>query len=271
MLEKNREAAVNKSSAAKRGAYIYRALMLVLLCVFVLSAVALLRYYNDGKRNEEANGKFLAVAENTISAALTPEGKADYALLFMELKRINPQVTAWLIIDDGVLSYPILQADNNEKYLKTGVDGKYNSHGAVFMDYRNGPFTDFNTIIYGHNMRDDSMFGPLSDIGANLVAKKGIIITLSESGRRVWEVFSARVIDEGDNISLYQPSYSEVQLQKLNASLSPPDLTAEDQILTLSTCTSRLNSDNEYRYIIQARLLGSTPADLPLAAALPGT
>ena len=257
----NAKAAVSKS---KRIAYVYRAAMLVLLCVFAVSACMLFRYAQDGRRNEAFNERLRTVLEKGLQAPAADREK-NCALLLAELKRLNPDVTGWLLTEDGAISYPIVQGADNERYLTTGADGKRNGRGAVFMDYRNGPFTDFNTVLYGHNMRDGSMFGALADIGADPVREKGRVLTLSEGGFSVWEVFSARTVDIGKEKSPYAIAYGE------NRADMPSEVAetwagfdAESRILTLSTCVRRVNDNYRYRYVVQARLTEHPGDALPI-------
>lgn len=86
--------------------------------------------------------------------------KVDFDGLIAE----NSDVVAWLYCPDTLINYPVMQAENNEKYLRTLPDGTWNIAGTLFMDYRNAAdFSDSNSIVYGHNMKNDSMFGILPD------------------------------------------------------------------------------------------------------------
>ena len=76
------------------------------------------------------------------------------------LQAENPDVVGWILIPGTDISYPLLQAENNEYYLKHAWDNQKNSCGSIFYDYRSNP-SDWNSVIYGHNMRDGSMFAQL--------------------------------------------------------------------------------------------------------------
>ena len=81
---------------------------------------------------------------------------------FDALRSLNPRVVGWLVVPGTSISYPIVQAADNERYLWHTFSGERNNSGAIFLDYRNSPdFSDAHSIIYGHNMRDGSMFAPL--------------------------------------------------------------------------------------------------------------
>ncbi len=75
-----------------------------------------------------------------------------------------PGMVGWVYFEDGHISYPIMQADDNEKYLSVGPTGEPAWEGAIFLDHRSASdFSDPNSIVYGHNMKDDTMFGSLRD------------------------------------------------------------------------------------------------------------
>lgn len=81
---------------------------------------------------------------------------------FEELKKINPEVFGWLILDKTHIDYPLVQATDNSKYVNTDVKGEFSLSGSIFLDYRNkNDFSDINNIIYGHHMQKDKMFGEL--------------------------------------------------------------------------------------------------------------
>lgn len=75
-----------------------------------------------------------------------------------------PEMVGWLYFEDGHISYPIMQGSDNEKYRKLGYDGEEAWTGAIFLDSRSASdFSDSNSIVYGHNMKDRTMFGTLRD------------------------------------------------------------------------------------------------------------
>lgn len=84
------------------------------------------------------------------------------------LRAINPQVVGWLYVGSVGISYPVVQDpsdENNEYYLHHTLEGKENSSGSIFMDWEVDPdLTSWNTFIYGHNMKNGSMFGSLKKI-----------------------------------------------------------------------------------------------------------
>ena len=83
---------------------------------------------------------------------------------FDALKTINPEFEAWIYSEETKISYPVVRGENNERYLSQLFDGSKSQLGTLFVDYRNqAGFKDVNTLIYGHNMEDDSMFASLPE------------------------------------------------------------------------------------------------------------
>lgn len=74
----------------------------------------------------------------------------------------NSDVVGWIYSEGTQINYPVLRGESNETYLRHMINGQYNSSGSIFMDFRNNPdLSDFNTIIYGHHMKNGSMFASL--------------------------------------------------------------------------------------------------------------
>lgn len=79
-----------------------------------------------------------------------------------ELMKINPDVCAWLTVDDTDIDYPVVQGSDNYKYLNTDVKGEFSLSGSIFLDCRNArDFSDSYSLVYGHHMEGGSMFGAL--------------------------------------------------------------------------------------------------------------
>ena len=82
---------------------------------------------------------------------------------FDSLLSRNKDVIGWLYCPDTVINYPVVQGENNDQYLRKDLDGKYLVSGTLFADYRNGALgEDANYIIYGHNMKNGTMFSLLA-------------------------------------------------------------------------------------------------------------
>lgn len=81
---------------------------------------------------------------------------------FEALKERNQDVVGWIFFENEDISYPILYSGDNVRYLRKTLDGKSASAGSIFLDGDNAPdFEDSRSVIYGHNMKNLSMFGRL--------------------------------------------------------------------------------------------------------------
>lgn len=82
---------------------------------------------------------------------------------FAQLQAINGDVFAWLTVYGTNIDYPVVQTDNNVTYVNTDARGNHSLSGAIFLDYRNGAnFSDFSSILYGHHMDRQLMFGEIA-------------------------------------------------------------------------------------------------------------
>lgn len=141
-------------------------ILLICALLFVLSAalVNIFQITTDYNKSEEEYDNIRTVA--TVTKKEQEEGQPLYTykeIDWDELKEINEDIIGWIYIPDTPVDYPILQGESNDTYLRTTYTGKRASAGSIFMECQNTPdFSDKNTILYGHNMRNGSMFNCLS-------------------------------------------------------------------------------------------------------------
>ncbi len=195
-------------------------------------------------------------------AAYVSSGESDALTVdFAQLKAINPEVVGWIIVDDTDISYPVVHGPDNDKYLKTAFDGTKNNSGSIFMNaYNNSDFSDQNTLIYGHHMRNGSMFGELMNFEDPnyLDVHRGFTI-YTEAGALRYEIFAAYVTYSAsfvytDHFEFSWDFYDFIQ-KSLAASILDMgvEVTEQDKIVTLSTCTSRGNRAE--RFVVQGKLI----------------
>lgn len=146
-----------------------------LLGVFIITLLAagfwiyrIANEYQKAEQEYEQLQEYIKIEKNTEDPERigheTQEGKTEknqretVTVDFHSLKKINSDVVAWLRIP-GVLEYPVVRGQDNSYYLSHTVQKTYNITGSIFLDYRNeADFSDSKSIIYGHNMKDGSMF-----------------------------------------------------------------------------------------------------------------
>lgn len=198
-------------------------------------------------------------------------GDTNYlAADFDGLRQINPEIVAWISVGGTSINYPIAQHSDNDFYLNHSIDRSKNDAGWVFMDYRNrgalstaGADYDRNTIIYAHGRHDGSMFGSLKNVlGANWHKDSdNFLIKISTpKSNSIWRIFSTyKIPDTNDYIQTSFSSNSDFEnfLQMLKSRSNfdyHTDLTANDKIITLSTCSTANPSD---RIVAHAKLIRS--------------
>lgn len=179
---------------------------------------------------------------------------------FQELREVNNDIVGWIQVKGTNVNYPYVQAKDNKFYLTHSLDKSYNKAGWIFLDYRNYGTSDKNTIIYGHNRLDKTMFGSLRDTLKTtwFQNKANHIIKISnEYENTLWQIFSIYTIpntndymqinfnDEKEYLEFIN-LISERSIHQFNTNVSETD-----KILTLSTCYK--NSSN--KLVIHAKLI----------------
>ncbi len=196
------------------------------------------------------------------SAAEDTWVKPDSALPLMDfsqLKAINSDVKAWLTIFDTPISYPVVQTDDDETYLHRTFEGKSNASGCLFISQYNTGFDDPNTVIYGHNMKNGSMFHELVSYKDEDFFQKHRYGVLYTPEKTYWlDIFAAYVVsaDGGFDQVLFSSDEEEAAFFEKLLERAPQQLgyTAEAlaPVLTLSTCTYEYN---DARFVVHARIM----------------
>ncbi|KGX86240.1 class B sortase [Pontibacillus litoralis] len=170
---------------------------------------------------------------------------------FNSLHQINKDIIGWISIDDTSIDYPILQAENNDYYLYRNYERDNTIAGSIFMDYRNNVLThDRNTVIYGHNMKDGSMFGSLdkymnedffrshNTIQYDTVYGKYNIEIVSAYETTTDEYYIQTDFHSDEEYLQFVQGIKEKSLYETDTNIS-----AEDKLVTLSTCDSQFHYD----------------------------
>lgn len=164
---------------------------------------------------------------------------------FDALFAINPDCVGWIYIPDTEISYPIVQGSDNSYYLKHLFDGKWNSSGCIFLDYRvDDSLSDRHSIIYGHHMKNGTMFSGLSKYKKQDYYEThpvGYIITPEQTYRiEFFAGYVAGVTDPAWKIDFESDEVFEEWINEakkkswFESNLSPA---VTDKVLTLSTCS----------------------------------
>lgn len=253
--------------------------ILLIVCgvVFIYSSFMLIRWaYDNYKTNQsknalakiaDVNAKQEDLFEPSTSSQETLAPVDINKIKFLttnitELKKLNPQTVAWLrVLSSDNLNYPVVQADDNDFYLKHDFNKSENEAGWIFADFRDN-FDDLgrNTIIYGHARGDYSMFGSLAyciESWWYKLPKNHFIWLNTEKENMVFQIFSIYVTDldfyyiktdfnsDADYANFLTEIKAKNQAPSVNYDVSP-----SDKILTLSTCRG-----SNKRIVIHAKLV----------------
>ena len=182
------------------------------------------------------------------------------------MRKDNPDIMAWLRFDnynDVHISYPVLYSGDDETYLRSDIYGNYHIAGCIFLEGMNQPdFSDYHSIIYGHNMRNTTMFGDLkrykNDEGFYENNQYFNIYTDTQVLR--YQIFSYYDVEQDDEVYTvgYGPddTWQAMIDRMVTSSMKDTGIhpTKEDKIVTLSTCTS---SGETKRFVVHGVLVNA--------------
>lgn len=249
--------------------------VVLLLAGVICGGIAIYSWQQEkqaGKEYEKLKEEVVSEVKPTVQATPTeaPGVKEEtkepiqIPIDFQTLKEKNPDVYAWIRIPGTDIDYPVLQrVGDNSYYLNHTLEGKEKPEGAIFTeDYNSQDFTDANTVIYGHNMKNGSMFRQLHEYQDRKFMKEHPEVLIYQPDRILhYHIFAAYVYDnrhllqsfDFEDREVYKNYLQSIQEKKdMGSSIdSSIELTGEDPIITLSTC----NGNDEQRYLVQAVLL----------------
>lgn len=248
--------------------------LIVAIAVFCYAAFNLYHIYTEYKKGTDEYNQIeeMAVTERDADSAevagpnaqLKPPIEVD----FDKLKSVNEDVVGWIYVDAlPDISYPIVKGKDNQTYLHQTYEKNYNFAGTIFVDYENsGDFSDCNTLVYGHNMKNGSMFGHLKKFREDdrLYKQDKYFWILTPERNYRYEIISAYTTGvNSDTYTLFKgpgeefekyletiKGYSEIQTDDT-------DLTIKDKIVTLSTCTGNEST----RFVVQGKRVDAEDVD----------
>lgn len=255
-------------------------LMILSLIVFLVCGIILGRYYvrqwqaakvyenlkdeYTGKEPEEDPQKDPETGEEKPEMTWGNLLEVDFESLW----EVNPDIYAWIEIPGTMVSYPVLQhKDNDAYYLDHTVDHRSGLPGAVYSErVTSTDFSEFIHILYGHNMKNQTMFGALHNYEKEEYLKENSYIYIYTPDHiYVYRIFAAVVVSDAHIMYSYDFTTKEGRQQYLdylysleanndhrNHYLAEAEVTSEDRILTLSTC---IGQDAAHRYTVHGVLL----------------
>ena len=176
------------------------------------------------------------------------------------LADMNGDYRCWIYAPDTQIDYPVVQSGDNSYYLKRLFNGARNSAGTLFIDYRNLPgFQDPNTLIYGHHMRNDSMFGSLTDYAEQAYYEgHPVLLVMAADEIFLLEVFAGYTTSDKDHCYDIAISDEEDMAAFIDEAVRKSDFVSgvqvktTDTLVTLSTCAYAFE---DARYILIGRIV----------------
>lgn len=244
-------------------------LYILLFIILALICVSGYKVYDYFKAQKEAENSVSHLTELAVTPAPIPETETvqevqkqealcPISVDFDALHTENKDIIAWLHLPDTVINYPVLQADDNSYYLHRLTNGYWNIAGSLFLDCRNNAtLSDPNSVIYGHNMTNNTMFGTLMDYARQEYYDKHphmFIITPEKTYRL--ELLAGFVTDTSSEVYVF-PQDEEATASQLAKWLEISDFqtvyeyTQGSRLVTLSTCAEDYGNK---RYVVVGAL-----------------
>ena len=255
---------------------------IIVACVvlFLVAGFFLLRIYLNYRRGAdeyaELNANYVvmpetASAEETDAAAAEAEEYPRLNIDFNSLSALNEDLVGWIYVPGCGISYPIVRGQDNDYYLNHTFLKSSSSSGAIFMDYQDAAgFIDFNTFIYGHNLKDGTMFTALGNYRTDpdLIREYPYFYIYRSNGSIRKYRICAFYNDEGYSDSYFRVTTPEdkaayiamintksVMTQGLPLAEGEHEVSAQDLLVTLSTCQDSVRSGR--RFLVHGYLVGS--------------
>ncbi len=202
---------------------------------------------DDGNNSTASNGT-QSVSES--GGDLIEDAEPPLTVDWEKLKSINPDIIGWIYVDgEKNINYPILKSEDNDYYLHRTFEKEHRYAGSIFMDYHNSSdFSDPDTIIYGHNMRNGSMFGMLKFLyDQEKYDQDPYFWILTPKGSYRYHIFAIfRTKVDSAVYTLFSQNGPEFlsweqNLQKASGVTNSVPLTEQDKTVILSTCATDKN------------------------------
>ena len=235
-------------------------IFLLVLCiiVFFFSASLIIKHFVEVNDNKNTY-KDLSALISTTDTVNTDSNVNDDTLDYSALLNQNSDLVGWIKIPNTEINHPVVQFFDNDYYLDHNFEKKYDYRGAIFMDYRNNHINlDSNTIIYGHNCYDTTMFSDLDKYDDIEFYKQSPIIefnTLDANYKwKIYGVFITTAEADEDNGYVFNYIYPYMdgenfngfinEINKRRLYVTDVDINDDDKMLVLSTCIRAL----DYKY-----------------------
>ena len=245
-------------------------ILIALLVLIIVGCIGYIAYYYVTKNSNEKvyeEVQKTAVKEETEPKETEPaqESHVEIPIDFASLQAQNPDIYAWIQIEGTNINYPIAQSEtNNAYYLDHTIDGTAGLPGSIYTENWNSKeFTDYNTVIYGHDMRDGSMFQNLHNYAdSTYMQEHPNVVIYTPNKKFTYEIFAAVTYDDRHILHSFNFTFPEERQAFLDSLQSSRNLgniirddvqvTTDSRLLTLSTCVT---GQDDKRFLVGAVLI----------------
>ncbi len=235
-------------------------LLIVGLVLVVYSGINLYKIFSDYKSSDDLYDKleheYIAERKNTENNTQEKQWYDDISVDFASLKQQNPDVVGWIYFENEDISYPVMYSGDDDYYLRKTFDRQHATAGSIFLEGNNNTdFNDCHTIIYGHNMKNLSMFGKLKyyNRDESYYDEHQYFQILVDGKKYRYQIFSYETVDDSSEEYTvgFEPdeTFGKFVDRMTNSSQKDTGIkpTKDDKIVTLSTCSS---SGETYRFVV---------------------
>lgn len=243
----------------KKGSVLANLILVIAAAVFCVSGFQL---FKIGKGYVSGRSEYKKLEEMAVT-----KGNPDkFRVNFEELLNVNEDTIGWIRFypEPSGINYPIVQGADNQEYLHKTFSANENTMGAIFLSADNSAaFTDRNSIVYGHRMKDGSMFRHLSDYEDEKFWEENpyFYIYTPDNCRHKYHIYSVGQVEDMTDTYLTEFESDDAFRSFLNMTkeISMYDTGVEpevyDKIMTLSTCTS---ANDNHRFVVRGILEETT-------------
>ena len=234
-------------------------LIIILSVIFAVSAFHIIKITHDyktaDKTNTEIREQFVQMIEPTTeSTAKSKKIQMPICIDFDALKQENNDIIGWIYCPDTPINYPVVKGKDNNQYLRADLKGKYLVSGTIFADYRNNEVgEDKNYIVYGHNMKNSTMFGTLVKYkDQTYYDSHPILYFLTPDANYIIELCAGAVVKRDSDIYHTAPADNTIADIMIKSTFnSTVEIGKGENIITLSTCSYEFNNA---RYVVVGKL-----------------
>ena len=253
-----------KKGTKKKSGLLSNLILILAVCVFVFSGYQLYQIfseYHEGKKEYEEIRELVIQEEpkKEPEEQKEPEVQPRFTVDFATLQQMNPDTVGWIRFEEpSEISYPVVKGRDNEEYLTRTFEANDNKLGTLFVDKDNtGTFTDRNTIIYGHNMKNGTMFAKLLKFREESFLKKHHVIILYTPKKTMYlKVISSYAVKAQDQmpITFANEMQKKEYITKIRR-MSEPSIKLDDKkidrIYTFVTCSYERDDNRTYVHAVE--------------------